>query len=104
MFQEPLSKEQKETSQELSKAWLANHQSGPYQMPPSGPFGSKGYWNTLRSVRLATDLEAGPTPKAGAMVDAELSKWGSARKEEGIGIQQCPLPALIPLHPSLRLE
>lgn len=70
LFQEALSKEQKETSQELSKACLANHQSGPDQMPPPGPFGSKGYWITLRSVRLAPDLEVGPTPKAGGVVDA----------------------------------
>lgn len=53
-----------------SKACFANHEFGPHQIPPPGPFGSRGYGIILRSVRLATDLEVMPTAKAGRVVGA----------------------------------
>lgn len=46
-----------------SKACLADHQTGPHQMPPPPPLEGKGYGITLSPVWLATDLEVGPAPK-----------------------------------------
>lgn len=43
-------------------------------MPPLEPFGSNGYGITLRSVRLATDLEVDSAPKAGGVVSGYIAE------------------------------